>query len=400
MRRLALGLAVAVAAAGCGGGDDITVPPTTGTLQISTSTSGAEQDVDGYTVQIDAEGPQAIGATATLTATEITPGSHSVLLGGVAANCTVAGDNPRAVSVTAGETADLSFIISCVATTGTIQVSVTTSGSPADPDGYLVQLDGAAPGLPIPVTGSASLTGVANGDHVVVLSGLAGNCTADGGPSRAVSVTGGATVTASFAVTCTATATEPSASRSSVTVAPGSFAAGQGSSTITVRIRDAGGTVLSNVPVSVTSSGTGNEIVPATSTTNNNGVATFSFRSTVSESKTITVVAGAITLNDQPVVTVFQSLSTTQITRHDPNPSTSGQTVHVEFTVTGEGGGTPAGEVSIFSLQEIGGCTVPVSQGFCDFTLSVVGTHTIGASYSGDPQFQDSFASVQHEVVP
>ena len=92
---------VALIGLGCGGGD-VTVPPTTGTLEVTTSTSGGEQDPDGYTVKLDAASAQAIGAAATLTTSDVTPGSHNVQLGEVAANCSVSGDNPRTVNVAAG----------------------------------------------------------------------------------------------------------------------------------------------------------------------------------------------------------------------------------------------------------------------------------------------------------
>src|SRR5688572_28899609 len=86
----------------CGGGD-VTAPPTTGTMEVTTSTTGAEPDPDGYTLQLDSQSGQPIGSAATLRISEIAAGPHTVQLAGVAANCTVSGDNPRAVSVTAGE---------------------------------------------------------------------------------------------------------------------------------------------------------------------------------------------------------------------------------------------------------------------------------------------------------
>jgi PKD repeat protein len=83
--------------------------------------------------------------------------------------------------------------------------------------------------------------------------------------------------------------------------------------------------------------------------------------------------------------------STTEITGVDPEPSTSGQQITVTFRVTRDGGGTPSGgTVTIFSLQETGGCTVPVANGSCTFALNVVGTHNLRASYSGDDQTEDS----------
>jgi hypothetical protein len=113
--RLAFALTVSTAAIGCGGGD-VTVPPTTGALEITTSTSGAEPDADGYVVQMDAGAAQAIGPAATLTMSGITESNHRVQLGEVAANCTVAGGNPRTVGIIAGETTTVSFAVTCSAT--------------------------------------------------------------------------------------------------------------------------------------------------------------------------------------------------------------------------------------------------------------------------------------------
>jgi hypothetical protein len=187
-----------------------------------------------------------------------------------------------------------------------------------------------------------------------------------------------------------ATAGGPSASRSRVSVAPDAIPAG-GTSTITVRVRDASGNAVEGVLVSVSSSGTGNEITPTSAQSGDDGVATFSFRSTVAEKKTITVVAGGVTLDDQRVITVFRLGTTTEITDVQPETSTPGQQITVMFRVTGEGGGTPTGTVTIFSFLESGvGCTVPVSQGSCAFTLNTAGTHRLGATYSGDSQFEDS----------
>jgi Tol biopolymer transport system component len=204
--RLTFELTIAAAALSCSGGGGLTVPPTTGNLEITTSTSGTEQDADGYSVQIDAGPALGIGAAATLTAPEVTPGNHTVQLGELAANCTVSGDNPQTVSVTAGETATVGFAVTCsaTATTGTIQVSVATSGSPTDPDGYVAKLDGGDPGLSIAVGGNVSFTSVPAGSHTIDLTGVAANCSVTGGPSRNITVTVGATAELSLVVTCAA----------------------------------------------------------------------------------------------------------------------------------------------------------------------------------------------------
>jgi probable HAF family extracellular repeat protein len=96
-------------------GDD-PVETSVGTLEITTSTSGTGLDVDGYTFQVDAAATEAIGSADTTRIDDLA-GDHVVRLGGVAANCVVAGENPRAAVVAAGETATVRFIIACSAET-------------------------------------------------------------------------------------------------------------------------------------------------------------------------------------------------------------------------------------------------------------------------------------------
>ena len=202
LHRLQLGLTVAVVA-GCGGGD-LTVPPSTGTLEITIATSGAEQDADGYSVQIDAGTARAIGAAATLTTSDVTPGNHTVRLGEVAANCTVGGDNPRTTIVTAGQTAAVSFAVMCSATSS-IKVTTVTTGSLLDPDGYTVSVDGGAP-QPIGINAELAMPGLAAGDHSVALAGLGTNCTASDGNPRTVTVPAGVEAPLRFTVSCPWTA--------------------------------------------------------------------------------------------------------------------------------------------------------------------------------------------------
>src|SRR6266850_815488 len=94
---IALLLLPIVGAVACGGGD-VTAPPTTGVLDLTTSTTGPGPDPDGYSVQLDGTPPQAIGSAATLRLMEIAAGAHTVQLARVAANCTISGDNPRTLS--------------------------------------------------------------------------------------------------------------------------------------------------------------------------------------------------------------------------------------------------------------------------------------------------------------
>src|SRR6266496_2756500 len=176
----------------------------TGSLTVSTSTTGSTLDPDGYTVTVDGSNPQAIGINASLSYTNLAAGSHSVTLSGVAANCTVSGANPQTVSVPAGGTATTTFSVSCTTPPGNLTVTTSTTGTNVDPDGYTVAVDG-GPGQAITINGSITFTGLSAGSHSVTLSGVAGNCTVGGANPQTVTVPSGGTTTAPFSVSCAAT---------------------------------------------------------------------------------------------------------------------------------------------------------------------------------------------------
>jgi hypothetical protein len=203
--RLSPALTVLVAAStvawlGCGGGSDLTEPKV-GTLEITASTSGPEPDADGYSVSIDGGTAEVLGVNGTLRRTGVIAGSHTVELSGLAANCTLAGAAHRDVSVAADAVAAAAFAITCAPTTGTIQIT-TTAGTPADPDGYRLLLDGVE-AQPIGLSATLSLPGISPGAHTVGLSGVDANCAVDGEHPRNVTVVAGQTATVSIAVTCT-----------------------------------------------------------------------------------------------------------------------------------------------------------------------------------------------------
>jgi hypothetical protein len=190
---------VVLAGIGCGG-EDIQAPAT-GSLEITTATSGPEPDNDGYSISIDHGTEIAIAVNATMQRDDLEPGSHSVQLGGLAANCIVAGENPRTINVPAGEITTVSFQLTCSATTGGLQITSATSGPSPDPDGYTLSLDGSDRGT-LAVNGAVTLEGLTPGSHAVGLSGIVANCQVEGENPRTVTVTAGATVTAAFAVVC------------------------------------------------------------------------------------------------------------------------------------------------------------------------------------------------------
>jgi hypothetical protein len=180
------------------------LPPTTGSIELTTVTTGPTPDPDGYTFEIDGGNAQPIGVNATVTVASLAAGSHAVRLRGAAANCAIGGDNPRGVSVDAGGVARLTFTIACTAATGSLRIATTSTGAPADPDGYTVIVDGGAP-RPIGTAAAITIDGLEPRPHAVQLGGLAANCQAQGENPRSVPVTAGETAATTFSVTCTVT---------------------------------------------------------------------------------------------------------------------------------------------------------------------------------------------------
>jgi len=80
----------------------------------------------------------------------------------------------------------------------TVTVQVATTGVDLDPDGYTIALGGTS--RQVGPAGSAGFTGVLPGTHDVTVSGLAPNCSADGGATRQVTVTQATQL--SLSVTC------------------------------------------------------------------------------------------------------------------------------------------------------------------------------------------------------
>ena len=175
---------------------------TTGNLTVTTSTTGSSLDPDGYTVTVDGSQSQAIASNNStgITFTGLSAASHSVVLSGVAANCTVSGGNTQTVTVPSGGTATAAFTVSCAATTGNLTAQTSTTGSSV-PSSYTVAVDGGA-GQSIATSGSFTFTNLAATNHTVVLT-VPSNCSiTNGSASRSATVPSGGTVTVSYTVNC------------------------------------------------------------------------------------------------------------------------------------------------------------------------------------------------------
>ena len=198
--------------AGCSGSDagpsdpgpnpDPDPEPTTGFIQVSTTTTGAELDPDGYTASLDGNSERSIGLNGVITFTDVSTGEHQVDLSGLAANCSVSGVNPATASVAAGATAAASFAVVCEALpVGSLEVATTVTNN-FDPDGYEVFVAGAERGR-IDVDGSSVFEDLPAGAQEVELREIAPNCEVDGDNPVTVTIPAGGTASAAFSVTCT-----------------------------------------------------------------------------------------------------------------------------------------------------------------------------------------------------
>jgi hypothetical protein len=175
---------------------------TAGGLSVTATTTGPQQDADGYALQVDGGSAQPLGIGGSVVVTGLAAGDHEVGLQGVADNCTVAGENPRAVTVVAGAIAETLFEVTCVATLGGITVSTSTTGPGTDDDGYTARVD-AGPEQPVGQNGTVAFTEVTAGTHSVTLGGVATNCVVEGDNPRSVEVPVGDPVSVAFRVSCT-----------------------------------------------------------------------------------------------------------------------------------------------------------------------------------------------------
>lgn len=183
--------------------------PLTGSIKATVTTTSAveDRDADGYLLRVE-PGPQfLIGVSGVLTIGDVEAGMHAVSLEGLAPNCTVTSANPVNVDVVTsadpGVTTPVSFSVVCVPRVGSIRVLITTSGEDPDADGYSLNVAGRFH-TGIPVNGTRTFSGLRDGANAVTLTGVAGNCTVPGAPTKTVAVTYGGTSDVQFDVTCVA----------------------------------------------------------------------------------------------------------------------------------------------------------------------------------------------------
>lgn len=181
----------------------------TGSIRVTTTTTGAESDPNGYAVVLDqdpyypSEG-EPISRDGTVTFTRVPGGAHTVSLEDLARNCTVVGSNPRPTTVTPGSETHVAFVVQCERRGG-LRLITTTSGTDLDVNGYSAAIGTTRFDTAASLLSNGAFTVVLPpGDVTVTLSGLSTNCNVIGTRERTGVIASGDTVEVRFDVSCIA----------------------------------------------------------------------------------------------------------------------------------------------------------------------------------------------------
>jgi hypothetical protein len=201
-RRIASALALILLMPLAGCDETLISVSTDGRIEVAVNTSGLDTDADGFSVSVDGATLQFVDAGGTVTVNNLSEGSHSVQLSGLADNCRVDGANPRSVVVESDGIAQVTFQVRCsLATTGGFLVNVTTTGDPMDPDGYQLNVAGGDT-RQIGVNASQTFLGLSPGAHLITLKDVDPPCVVSGGNPQPFTVVPGKTVTVRLSVVC------------------------------------------------------------------------------------------------------------------------------------------------------------------------------------------------------
>ena len=82
-------------------------------LRLTTSTTGPDVDSNGYAFSLDENPASSIGVNASLTLNGLAPGEHTLRVSGIAENCSLDGDNPRSLTLSAELVTEAVLAITC-----------------------------------------------------------------------------------------------------------------------------------------------------------------------------------------------------------------------------------------------------------------------------------------------
>jgi hypothetical protein len=175
--------------------DDPTAPPR-GTIKVDVFTTGGDPDLDGYEILVGAD-KRVIVASSTVRFEGVEAGTKMVEVREVANNCSVVGDNPRAVDVQPGSETSTIIEVACDATG--IELEFRTAGADTPLPGYGVKTAGRA--FTASPNGSLTISALAPGSHEVALT-IPASCHLAGESSFAVTVTHRQLTRVTVEVTC------------------------------------------------------------------------------------------------------------------------------------------------------------------------------------------------------
>jgi Bacterial Ig-like domain (group 1)/Invasin, domain 3 len=205
------------------------------------------------------------------------------------------------------------------------------------------------------------------------------------------------------------TAPAPSAALSTVVAGTPSFTAG-GASAITVTVKDGLGNPLSGVSVTLSSSVAGDVVTQPATATDGSGVTAGSVSATSAGPRTITAVAGAITLNQKPVLTVNAGAADagTSTVGATPTTITAGSgSAAITVTVRDQYGNPVSGSAVVLSATPTTGNTL-TGGGSTDANGAVTGAlssttaelKTVSATADGVPITQTVGVTVTNQPPP
>jgi hypothetical protein len=190
-----------LSAVGCSDEGNEPIIPSTGSLEITTTTTGQPSSSDGYFYILDGNPAQPIAFNTTIHLTDLSVGSHIITLTTLPEGCTTSSPNPVTVGVTNDVLATATFEVSCIPPgTGNIQVVASTL-DPATPT-YALLLDSQEQGV-IAANGTQVLPDVAGGLHAVAVSSIPANCQVLEVNPQPVTVVNDEVVSLAFTLNCT-----------------------------------------------------------------------------------------------------------------------------------------------------------------------------------------------------
>ena len=173
-------------------------------VRVTTVTTGAELDRDGYTIKFGNNSSWLIPVAGISVLKVYAAGQTTLGLSGLAANCTADPGNPTAVTLVPDSTVPLAFRVDCGPTKGTVKVSVSIGGVDRQSlQGLSAGLDNSREAA-FDNSGSATFTDVPVGAHTAALRGIQSNCGTTGSSTQAAQVTGRDTTMVHFEVNCRA----------------------------------------------------------------------------------------------------------------------------------------------------------------------------------------------------